>query len=322
MVSAEDIVISGIAGKFPECENVEEFKEALLQGIDLTTEDDRRYPAGLWGTPKRAGKISGIDKFDAEFFGIHGKQVDCMDPRHRVLLEAAYGCIIDAGYNPSELKSSKTGVYVGIETLFANEDVEEENINGYSLLGTLPGLAANRISYCFDLRGPSYVMESSCSTGLTILNNAIKDMETGLVDYAIVGTTQLNLHLVPAALVNDLQALSPDGVGRVFSSERNGYVRSESVVTLFLQKRSNCRRIYANIIGAGSNFDGWKKEGITFPSARAQFELMRQVYSKAKVDPNEVTYVEAHGTGTPIGDKQECESLFQMFCHNRALGRF
>ncbi|KAG5873391.1 hypothetical protein JTB14_027737 [Gonioctena quinquepunctata] len=318
MESAEDIVISGIAGKFPECENVDELKEALLQGIDLTTEDDRRYPLGILGTPKRSGIISEIDKFDAEFFGIHGKQVDCMDPRHRVLLEAAYGCIIDAGYNPSELKSTKTGVYVGIETLFANGEVEEENVNNYYLLGNLPGLAANRISFCFDLRGPSYVSESTCSTSLSILNNAINDIKSGVVDSAIVGATQLNLHPLTTVLMNELHVLSPDGKGRVFSSERNGYVRSESVVTLFVQKRSDCRRIYANIIGAGSNCDGSKKEGITFPSSKSQVELMREVYSKANVDPNEVTYVETHGTGTHIGDIQECESLFQMFGSKRS----
>ncbi|KAG5872017.1 hypothetical protein JTB14_036443 [Gonioctena quinquepunctata] len=299
MESAEDIVISGIAGKFPECENVDELREALFQGIDLTTEDDRRFPLGIWGTPKRSGKISGIDKFDADFFAIHGKQVEYMDPRHRMLLEAAYGCIIDAGYNPSELKSSNTGVYVGIETLFANEDVEVENVNGYYLLGHLPGLAANRISYCFDLRGPSYVSESTCSTGISILNNAIQDIKSGVVDSAIVGATQLNIHPLTTVLMNELHVLSPDGKARVFSSERNG-------------------RIYANIIGAGTSCDGWKKEGITFPSPKSQVELMRQIYSKANVDPNEVTYVEAHGTGTQLGDIQECESVFQMFCTNRS----
>lgn len=93
----EDIVISGISGRFPESDNVDELAENLLSHVDMITEDDRRWPIGLYGLPSRAGKIKDLSKFDAQFFGVHGKQANLMDPQARMLLELTYEAICDAG---------------------------------------------------------------------------------------------------------------------------------------------------------------------------------------------------------------------------------
>lgn len=113
-------------GRFPECKNIAELKENLFNGVDLITADDRRWPKGLWGVPERMGKLVSLEKFDATFFGINAKQADVMDPQSRMLLESAYECIIDAGYNPAEIRGSRTGVYIGVSESETNDMLRQD----------------------------------------------------------------------------------------------------------------------------------------------------------------------------------------------------
>lgn len=116
----------------PESANIEEFKQNLLDGVDLVTNDERRWPSGLWGLPERTGKLKDLKKFDAWFFGVHAKQADLMDPQLRLLLEVTYETIVDAGINPEELKGSKTGVFVGVSESETNErwTQDPDSVNG------------------------------------------------------------------------------------------------------------------------------------------------------------------------------------------------
>ncbi|XP_072378050.1 LOW QUALITY PROTEIN: fatty acid synthase-like [Diabrotica undecimpunctata] len=318
IVENDKIVITGISGKFPQCANVEEFKEALFGGVDLVKENSQRYPAGVMGVPKRSGVLLDIDKFDASFFGIHPKQTDFTDPRHRILLETVYESIIDAGYNPAELRGSKTGVYVAIGSFNCYEEFhKEKSTGGYTIIGANLSVAANRVSYCFDFKGPSFAMDAACSSSTYAFVCAIKDMMLGETDSAIVCGTQLFQHPFETAEFMRLNMLSPEGKCKVFSKNRDGYVRAETVVSYFLQRESKSRRIYATVLAAKSATDGFKEEGITYPSIEEQFILMRNLYDSIKVDPNAIQYVEAHGTGTPVGDIIECESLRKHFCQKR-----
>ncbi|XP_072399714.1 fatty acid synthase-like [Diabrotica undecimpunctata] len=315
----DKIVITGISGKFPQCENVEEFKEALLNGVDLVKEDSTRYPAGIWGVPKRAATILNIDKFDAAYFGIHPKQATCMDPRQRILLETVYESIIDAGYNPKELRGSKIGVYVGISNFSKYEEFNaQSNTGGYTNIGLSLSIAANRISYCFDFKGPSFVIDSACSSSSYAFVCAIKDMLLGETDGAIVCGTHLIQDPFETVEFMRLNMLSPEGKCKVFATDRNGYVRAESVVSYFLQRESKSRRIYATVLGAKSTEDGYKKEGITLPTSEEQYVLMKELYESINIDPNEIQFVEAHGTGTLTGDLAECEALAKYHCQKRA----
>ncbi|CAH1180924.1 unnamed protein product [Phyllotreta striolata] len=317
MNAQEEIVISGISGRFPECRNIDEFQRALLRGDDLMSEDDRRFPAGAKGLPKRQGKVPDIDKFDAAFFGLHSKQAHFTDPRQRILLETAYECIIDAGYNPAELKGTKTGVIVGM-SLFTNfTETTAEDESGYSILGISHVSAANRISSCFDLTGPSYALDTGCSSSLYAFSQAYDYLKRGEIQFAIVGGAHVGLHPEESALYNKLSMLSPEGKCKVFNRERNGFARSEAVCCYFLQKRSTCRRVYATVLGCKTNTNGYVKEGYTVPSARMQLKLMQELYEEVNVQSNEVNYVEMHGTGSRIGDIIECQSIVDMFCKDR-----
>ncbi|KAJ8954469.1 hypothetical protein NQ314_007075 [Rhamnusium bicolor] len=284
------IVISGIAGRYPECQNVEEFKEALLNGIDMITVDGRRYPPV-------------VDKFDASFFGIHPKQADYMDPRQRILNEAIYESMIDAGYNPQELRGTRTGVYVGLGAFTNMEELREHTTDGYTNIGVCLALAANRASYCFDFKGPSYSVDTACSSSIYAFVNAVNDMRNGTTDNAVVCGAQINFHPHETSEFNKLNMLAEDGKCKVFSTLRDGYVRSEAIVSILLQRESHSRRIYAHVLGAKTNADGYKVDGITYPSTTMQLQLMQEIYSEAGISPDDVAYVEAHGTGTPIVTK-------------------
>uniref|UniRef100_A0A6P7GNP1 Fatty acid synthase n=1 Tax=Diabrotica virgifera virgifera TaxID=50390 RepID=A0A6P7GNP1_DIAVI len=241
-----------------------------------------------------------------------------MDPRQRILLETVYESIIDASYNPRELRGSKIGVYVGIGNFGKQEEFKAlPNTGGYTNIGLNLSMAANRISYCFDFKGPSFVLDTACSSSSYAFVCAIKDMMLGETDGAIVCGTHLLQHPFETAEFMRLNMLSPDGKCKVFATDRNGYVRAESVVSYFLQRESKSRRIYATVIGAKSTVDGYKKEGITFPSSEEQYILMKELYESANIDPNDIQFVETHGTGTPSGDLVECEALAKHYCQKR-----
>ncbi|EZA46709.1 Fatty acid synthase, partial [Ooceraea biroi] len=155
---------------------MEEFKENLMKQMDMVNDDERRWPAGMCRLPHRSGKIKDLSTFDASFFGVHHKQAHVMDPQLRLLLEATYEAIVDAGVNPSTIRGSRTGVFVG-----ASES------DGYGLLGGCRAMFSNRISFAFNFVGPSCTLDSACSSSLFALHYAIATMRAGECDSAIVG---------------------------------------------------------------------------------------------------------------------------------------
>ncbi|NXY35555.1 FAS synthase, partial [Pomatorhinus ruficollis] len=312
----EDVVIAGISGRLPESENLQEFWENLLNGVDMVTEDDRRWKPGIYGLPKRNGKLKDISKFDASFFGVHPKQANTMDPQLRLLLEVSYEAILDGGINPSTLRGTDTGVWVGASGSEAAEALSQdpEELVGYSMTGCQRAMLANRVSYFFDLKGPSLTVDTACSSSLIALENAYKAICHGRCSAALVGGVNLLLKPNTSVQFMKLGMLSPDGACKAFDVSGNGYCRSEAAVVVLLTKRSMAKRIYATIVNAGVNTDGFKEQGVTFPSGEVQKQLVRSLYRESGVKPEEVEYIEAHGTGTKVGDPQEVNSITGIFC--------
>lgn len=300
-----EVVISGLSGRFPESSNVEEFKENLYNGIDMITDEtDRRWSKGLFNMPDRFGKIKdeNLEHFDHQYFNLHKKQAECMDPQIRIVLEATHEAIIDAGFNPRELRGSRTSVYIGASTSDATQYwcYDPDRCNGYGVIGCARSMLANRVSYNFDFLGPSYTIDSACSSSLYALAQAFQDIKYGRCDSAVVGGANLILNPAMSLQNKQLGLLSKDGKCKTFDESGDGYVRSEGIVVLFLQKASFARRIYSTILNVRTNNDGSKSSSITTPSGEKQSRLIRETYEDIGLSPNGVLYVEAHGTGTKV----------------------
>ncbi|NXH15465.1 FAS synthase, partial [Bucco capensis] len=315
----EDVVITGIAARLPESENLQEFWDNLLDGVDMVTEDDRRWKPGIYGLPKRNGKLKDISKFDAPFFGVHPKQANTMDPQLRMLLEVSYEAILDGGIDPASLRGTDTGVWVGASASEAGEAFsrDPEELVGYSMTGCQRAMLPNRISYFYDLKGPSLTIDTACSSSLVALENAYQAIRHGQCSAALVGGVTLLLKPNTSVQFMKLGMLSPDGACKAFDASGNGYCRSEAVVVILLTKRSMAKRIYATIVNAGCNTDGFKEQGVTFPSGEMQQELISSLYRECGIKPEAVEFVEAHGTGTKVGDPQEVNGIANFFCQNK-----
>ncbi|XP_021358822.1 fatty acid synthase-like [Mizuhopecten yessoensis] len=313
------VVISGISCRLPQSNNMEEFKQNLMTGVDMVTEDGRRWQPGLYGLPKRNGKLVDLSKFDAAFFGVSPKQADMMDPQVRMLLEVAYEAISDSGVDPSSVRGTRTGVFIGASTSEFHEGVtlDPETTQGYSMTGCTKSMFANRLSFFFDFKGPSYTVDTACSSSLLALDQALQAIRVGQCDAAIVGGSSIILKPLTSLQFQKLGMLSPEGTCKSFDAEGNGYCRSEGIVVVYLQKEKSALRLYSRLIHSKTNCDGGKDQGITFPSGAIQKSLIQDVYSEACVCPSTVAYVEAHGTGTKAGDPQELNTITDVFCKGR-----
>lgn len=195
---------------------------------------------------------------------------------------------------------SISGVYVAITNEVGTEYLKKERTEGYFNQSIAPAMAANKVSFTFDFKGPSFICDTACSSSYHALICALNDFRLGIIENAVVGSTHLVFE--PHGTVEFLrhEMLAPDGKCKSFSTKRNGFARSEAVVSIFIQKRNNCRRIYANILGGGINADGHKREGICNPSMEGHFNLLKNTYNHFNINPEEVNYFEAHGTGNNI----------------------
>uniref|UniRef100_A0A7E4UMS9 Fatty acid synthase n=1 Tax=Panagrellus redivivus TaxID=6233 RepID=A0A7E4UMS9_PANRE len=315
----EELVISGVSGRFPCSDNAQEFEQNLLNSVDMITEDDKRWPPGFCGLPTRHGKLKELKKFDAGFFQVTPKQANFMDPQVRILLEVAYEAVIDAGVNPTTLRGSKTGVFVGCSASETGGALTQdpETVTGYTLTGCVRSMFSNRLSYAMDLRGPSFSVDTACSSSLLALQLAVDAIRQGQCDAAIVAGAHLTLTPTAALQFLKLGMLSSRGSCRSFDESGDGYCRTESINAIFVQRRSVALRVYSIICHAKSNTDGYKEQGITFPNGERQAVLLEEVYNEASIDPNTVGYVETHGTGTKVGDPQEAFAITHVFCQNR-----
>lgn len=318
-VDGDEVVITGLAGFFPDSENVRDFQEKLFDKVDLISDDDRRWKLEHPEIPQRTGKLVEIRKFDAAFFGVHFKQAHVMDPMCRMLLEKSFEAVLDAGINPRTLRGSRTGVFVG--ACFSESEktwfYEKLQVDGFGITGCSRAMLANRISYWFGINGPSYTVDSACSSSLYALEHAYKSIRYGHCDSAIVGGCNLCLHPYVSLQFARLGVLSTDGRCKSFDEGANGYCRSEAITVVYLQKKKDAKRIYATVVHAKTNCDGYKEQGITFPSGPLQQRLLEEFYEECQVNPSSLAWVEAHGTGTKVGDPEEVKAIENVFCVGR-----
>uniref|UniRef100_A0A182P667 Fatty acid synthase n=1 Tax=Anopheles epiroticus TaxID=199890 RepID=A0A182P667_9DIPT len=319
--SKNSIVISGISGKFPRSNNVQEFANNLYgKVVDLVDDKEDRWRHTHPDIPKRLGKLNNLEKFDADFFGCSMKEAHTMDPQHRMLLEHCCEAVMDAGLHLDDLRGTKTGVFVGISI------AETETFWTYQknhvpcskiMLGVTRSMAALKISYTLDLKGPAMSVDTACSSSMYALDWACKAIRQGQCDAAIVASTNLTLHPYNTLQFALLGVLAADGYCRPFDKKASGYSRSEANAVIILQKAKDAKRIYAHVVNTKTNCDGYKLEGITFPSNKIQKQLLDELYSEVPYDPKDISYVEAHSTGTKVGDPEECDAIDKVFCPNR-----
>lgn len=315
----DEIVISGISGVYPDSDNVADFAENLFNKVDLVTADGRRYVSDNPEIPARGGRLNHLDRFDASFFGVHYKQAHSMDPMCRILMEKAYEAIVDAGMHPKQLRDTNCGVFIG--ACFSESEktwfYEKIQIDGFGITGCSRAMYANRISYWLGCTGPSYSMDTACSSSMYAIENAYRAIRDGLCDSAIVGGANVCLTPFVTLQFSRLGVLSMEGKCRVFDEDGQGYVRSEAISVIFLQKMKDAKRNYGEVVYAKTNCDGYKPEGITYPSGRLQKQLLETFYEDCGIPPSSLAYMEAHGTGTRVGDPEEVNTIDSVFTKGR-----
>lgn len=323
------LAIVGMAGRFPKSSNLEELWKHLVNQDDLVTTipdnrwdwkeywsdsgDDAQKTNVIWG-----GFMNDVDMFDEKIFGISRREADYMNPQQRILLETVWQVFEDAGYKPSDLRSTNIGVFVGTAGSEYNDICTKNNIDisPYSSMGLSHAIDANRVSYYFDLHGPSESIDTACSSSLVALNRAINAIKNGECTEAVVAG--VNVILTPSLYIAFDKAgmLSKTGKCSAFDEEANGFVRGEGVGAVYIKPLKNALEnrdhIYGIIRGSGVNHGG-DASSLTAPNTSAQKELIRNVYTSSNVPFDTVSYIETHGTGTVLGDSVEVNALCSVY---------
>jgi phthiocerol/phenolphthiocerol synthesis type-I polyketide synthase C len=318
------VAIVGMACRFPGAKGLEEFWRLLREGTDAIT----TVPQGRWRltdyfdptvSPGKmnsqwGGFLDSIDQFDRELFAMAPTLSEHTDPQQRLLLETAWEALEDAFLPASALAGSNTGVFVGI----SQHDYERvayrqlERINAYTAAGVSTAVAANRLSYFFDLRGPSLAIDTACSSSLVALHYACQALHNGESDLALAAGANLIVSPDKTVALSQPGFLSGHGRCKAFSAEAEGFVRGEGVGVVVLKPLdaalADGDRIYAVLRGTAVNQDGLTS-GLTVPSGAAQERVIADAMARAGVRPSELDYIEAHGTGTRLGDPIEVAAL-------------
>lgn len=337
---AEPIAIVGMACRLPGADSLEEYWRVIRDGVDAISET----PADRWdvdalydasGGPGRVstrwgGFVAGIDQFDPQFFGLTPREANRMDPQQRLLLEVAWQAMQNAGLPADKLGGTKTGVFVGIGAsdyakvpLHADVDYFG-SIDGHMGTGNALSIAANRLSYVFDFKGPSLAVDTACSSSSVAIALAVQALRRGECSTALAAG--VNAILTPETTIafSNAQMLSPRGRCRPFDAGADGYVRGEGCGAVLLKRLSDAERdgdeINLVLHAAAVNQDG-RTSGITAPNGESQKECIRAALAQAGKSAADVGYVEAHGTGTPLGDPIELRALAEVFRDEQSTDR-
>src|SRR6266446_1460041 len=328
MSGVEPIAIVGIGCRLPGgVRSPDDLWNLLVGGVDAVVEvPEERWRLSAMYHPDSAkpgrmntrwgGFLDQIDRFDAQFFGVSPREAEPIDPQQRLLLEAAYHAVEDAGLTLAALANTRASVYIGIcswdYSILQFMPEARASIDAYTNLGSSLCIAANRISYFFNLLGPSLAVDTACSSSLVATHLGCRSIWNGESELAFVGG--VNLTLRPELTIGFSQAsmLSPDGRCKSFDSRANGYVRGEGAGVVILKPLSRALadrdRIYALIRGTAVNQDG-RTQGISVPNQASQESNIVDALRLADISPETIQYVEAHGTGTPVGDRVEAAAI-------------
>ncbi|GHH93575.1 SDR family NAD(P)-dependent oxidoreductase [Streptomyces capillispiralis] len=327
----DPVAIVGMAGRYARSPDLRTWWRHLRDGTHLVGEipRDRFDWREVFGDPHRTpGKVNsrwgsfidGVDRFDADFFGLTPMEAELMDPQQRLMLQTAWQAVEDAGHRPADLRGSRTGVFIGATSRDYDWQLHRagRHREGHVVSGNGHCLIANRVSYQLDLRGPSEAVDTACSSSLTALHRAVRAVRHGECDAAIVGGVHLFLTADLFVALGQLGIMSPDGRCAAFDRGANGMVRGEGCVAVLVKPLSRALAdgdtVYALVRGSGvSHGGGGHMDSLMMPNPTAQADLIASVHREAGVDPRTVTYVEAHGTGTEVGDPIEVRGLRKAF---------
>ncbi|MFI4919816.1 MAG: type I polyketide synthase, partial [Legionellales bacterium] len=328
----DPIAIIGIGCRFPgQVNNSDDFWALMLSGTDPITE----VPASRWNinewydenykvqdkmNSRFGGFLNDIDTFDASFFNISAKEALYMDPQQRLFLEVAWQAIENAALKPEKLEHTSTGVFVGVsmhdyERLILKSGSSNQ-ISAYNNLGASSSAIGARLSYFLGLNGPSFAIDTACSSSMSALYQACMSLRSEDCDLALAGGVNLILDPDPTIGYSKAHMMAPDGRCKTFDKEADGYVRSEGCGVVILKKLDKAvadgNRIYAVIRSTMANQDG-ASNGITAPNMLAQKQMLKDALYCADLKPNDIDYFEAHGTGTFIGDPIEVDAINQVY---------
>ena len=334
--AGEEIAIVGMACRFPGADNLEAYWNLCWEGRDAITE----IPAERWNAsalfdpdPAAAGKsysrwggfLKHLDQFDAGFFEMSPREAVHLDPRQRLALELSWEALEDASVPPSQLKGTNAGVFFATladdygRRVFA----QRERIEAFSGTGTAHSMVANRLSYFYDIHGPSMTVDTACSGSLVAVHLGSESLRRRECNLVLAGGVNVILSPDSNLFFSRAGALSKDGRCKTFDSSADGFTRSEGIGVLVLKRLADAvehgDRIYAVVRGSAVNQDG-RTNGIMAPSPQAQTAVLRDAYRHAGVSPGHVQYIEAHGTGTKLGDPIEAQALGDVLGEGRPEG--
>ncbi|HEX6101023.1 MAG TPA: SDR family NAD(P)-dependent oxidoreductase [Thermoanaerobaculia bacterium] len=325
--SRDKVAIIGMSGRYPQAPDLDHYWRNLEEGRNAVVEvPSSRWDVDRFYDPDRTkkdktyskwlGALDDIDRFDPLFFRISPQEAAYVDPQHRLFLQESYRAFEDAGYSTTTLSNTKCGVYLGISTNEYTTLLSRAGVLSAPVTGNSYAIAAARIAYHLNLKGPAISVDTACSSSLVAIHLACQAILSGDIDMALAGG--VSLWLTPDSYVAMSKAgmFSPDGQCKTFDDSANGIVNGEGVGAVVLKRLSDAEAdgdvIYGVILGSGINQDG-RTNGITAPSVNSQIELERSIYTKYGISPESIGYVEAHGTGTKLGDPIELEALATVF---------
>jgi len=327
------IAIVGVGCRFPGgADSLENYWQLLLNGKDAIIDippdrwDFRKYydknnnVAGKHYCKQGGFLEESIFEFDPLFFGISPREAEVMDPQQRLLLEVCYESFENAGIPLEKLKGSKTGVFIGgfcLDNLSIQlGETNRHKINSLTPMSGSMTMLANRISYTFDLKGPSFSIDTACSSSHVALHYACMSIWNGESEMAIAGGANAMVYPSYTIVLSKGQFMSDHSRCKAFDADGSGYVRGEGAGVVLLKPLDKAIEdgdtIHALIRATGVNHDG-QTSGFTVPNENAQEDLIRNVYKLGNISPEQIKYIEAHGTGTKVGDPKEVEVLNRIF---------
>ncbi|KAI0837758.1 hypothetical protein F5Y06DRAFT_297186 [Hypoxylon sp. FL0890] len=335
MANETKIAIIGMSCRVAGAESTAKLWDVLASSKDVQKENPRfsgfynprkEYRKGLASVNRGYYIEQEVDRFDNAFFSIPPVEASSMDPQQRMLLEVTYEAVENAGIPLESFTGTNTAVYTGMTwsdySISLSRDLDMTP--KYMSTGGCNAIAANRVSYFFDLRGPSMVLDTACSSTMVGLHQAVQALQSGEAEMAVVNGSNLLLNPDVFVHMSELGFLSPTGRCRSFDAGGDGYVRAEGVIAILLKPLDKALAdgdpVRAVIRGTQLNQDG-RTQGITLPNSDAQRENMRRLYERVGVDPATIQYFEAHGTGTAAGDPLEVSAINAIYKESHSDNR-